>query len=550
MIDPALTRLMMMLMRAGLRHAWRSIKKPAGAFFAVFMLAMISFGVLPSLAMSLTSDHAARSMFGNFLAGSLPVIMFVMTALLIASDSGEGLLELKPAELQFVLAGPFTNSHILSYRLVTLLVGWIPLSAFFSLILLPRFGSFVGGFFGIALGGSFIMLIAFQYTLIKPRVPPLATQSVRLLALLSIAAIAIESSMRIIGSPEAYSLELISGSISGGWAATILGIPFRPFAAMMESGLDVSLVANLAWALGLMSVMLLSCYQTNGGFSELAVAGVGRRIKKLERVKGGNVYGISSKRSERTQWLPMFGWMGGFGPVAWSQITSVLRRTGRLIPGIVVLACIATAAVAVFLRMEPDGLPEPQRVYAVPIAIGASVYVGFLFVMTAQTGFTANRRLLTWYQVMPIHPFAIATGMASGTVTVLIAIEFAFCLPALVVTTQTWIASLSLMFAGASFSLAFSTVINFIAVVTGLRPMPQGTPDVFQGARGLIFMFVMGLTMVPIILFGAGTAALAGGILGFSWTACSIAGGLGMLMPMPILWWHSGNRFVQSEPTD
>ena len=236
--------------------------------------------------------------------------------------------------------------------------------------------------------------------------------------------------------------------------------------------------------------------------------------------------------------------------MAWSQVTSVLRRTGRLVPGVIILGCVTAVSAALVIRMDPAAMPAQLRLYAVPVSIAATMYVGFLFTMTAQTGFAASRRLLTWYQVLPIHPLAIAFGMVCGTATILIAIEFAFCLPALAVTTRPWIDSLSQMFAGAALSLAFASTINFVSAVTDLRPMPQGTPDVFQGARGMIFMFVMGLTLIPIVSFGVGTAALAGAILGVSWPVCAISGGLGMLAPMPILWWYSGHRFVLSEPTD
>ncbi|MCA9139297.1 MAG: hypothetical protein KDB00_21130, partial [Planctomycetales bacterium] len=218
MIDPALAKLMRMLSWAALRHVGRSVKKPAGAFFAVFMIVMVSFGALPSIAIALTSDHTSRSVFANLLTGNLPVLMFAMTALLIASDSGDSFLELKPAELQFVLAGPFTDSHILSYRLLTILLGWIPMSAFFTLLMLPHFGSFLGGFIGLVLGGTFILLVAFQYTLVKSRLPPGVLKLIRLLALIGLAAICVETSMRLIRSPEAYSIQLISTSINGGWA--------------------------------------------------------------------------------------------------------------------------------------------------------------------------------------------------------------------------------------------------------------------------------------------------------------------------------------------
>ena len=457
------------------------------------------------------------------------------------------MLELNPPELQFVLAGPFSNSQILSYRLLTFGTGWLPLSFFFSVFLLQHFGSLLGGFLGIALGGAFITMIAFQYTLVRSRISPGGLRAIRWCVASSLVLIATEVAYQVLRSPEAYSIELISQAINGGWAARGLTFPFRPFALLMESPLGMQWLWSLLMSVGLVAAITISCYRTNGGFSELAVEGVVRRQQKLERIRGGNVYGMSTSRTERSQLLPAFGWLGGVGPVAWSQITSAIRRTGRLVPGIIIIGIVAAIAAAMLLPVFPDAIPDPARTYAVPIALGASAYVGFLISTTAQTGFSANRRLLTWYQTLPIRPMAIAMGMVTGTATVLLAIECAFCLPALVVSSLTMVQSLSVVFAGASFSLAFASMTNFISAVTGLRPMPGGTPDVFQGARALIFMMILGLSMTPILLFAVGSAAVAGALVGFSWTFCSIAAGLAMLAGLPAMWWYAGIRFVDSE---
>ena len=354
MVDPALTLLIRMLMRAGLRQAWRSMKKPAGVMVTLFMIGMMSFGLIPSIAMAVTSTEQTQSAFSALLTGSIPVLMFAMAAALVATDSGEALLELRPPELQFVLAGPFTNSHILSYRLLTMLIGWVPLCMFFALFMLPHTGSLVGSFFGITLGGAFITLIAFQYTLVKPRLPPGVLSIIRLAALFGLMFIALESSVRVMGSDDPYSISMLSQAINDGWSARILSFPFRPFAAAISGPIDHRLLLNIAMSFALVTLAGLCCYRTNGGFSEMAVEGVARRKKKLDRIKGGNVYGVSTRKKERSQLIPTLGWMGGVGPVAWSQLTSVLRRTGRLVPGLICIGAVAAVVAAVLLQLYPD----------------------------------------------------------------------------------------------------------------------------------------------------------------------------------------------------
>jgi hypothetical protein len=538
-----------MLIRAGLRQAWRSMKKPAGMLVAIFMIAMLSFGMLPSFAMVLTSANQTQSEFSSLVTNSIPLLMFAMAVALVATESGNALLELRPAELQFVLAGPFTNSHILSYRLLTMLIGWMPLCMFFALFMLPHTGSLVGSYFGIAFGGAFITLIALQYTLLRPRLSPNVLRLIRLGALFGLMFIMLEASLRVMGQDDPFSISKLSGAINEGFAARILSLPFRPFAAAISGPVDQNLLLNLALSFALVASAAFCCYRTNSGFSELAVEGVARRRKKLERIKGGNVYGFSTGKAERSQLIPMPGWLGGAGPVAWSQLTSTLRRTGRLVPGLICIGVVAAAVAAVLLQLYPDAIPKTLRFYAVPIALGVATYIGFLVTMTAQTGFSSNPRLLVWYQTLPIRPMAIAIGMSVGTIALLVSIQAAICLPAIVVTSQSLLQSLAICFLGLAFNVAFASTINFISATTDLRPMPQGTPDVFQGARGMIFMLVLGVAMLPIVLLGIGSAGIVGAILGYSWVTCSVAAGIAIMTIPPLLWWVSGEQFVKKELT-
>lgn len=545
MIDPALTLLMRMLMKAGFRKAWWALKKPSVAIMAFLMCGMISSGFIPAIVLAFTSDAQTTTFVSPYLAGSIPVVMYMMAAFMVATAAGAALLELRPPELQFVLAGPFTNSQILSYRLMTLTIGLIPLSVIFTLLTLPHAGSLIGSVFGVALGGAFITLIAFQYTLLQPRLPSGVLTTIRLAALLSVMLIVLETARNVLISGDAYSAEMISGALSDGWAASLLSLPFRPFANTFSNPMGFTMLINVGMSLGIVALATISCYRTNAGFCELAVEGVARRTQKLERIRSGNVYGHSIRKAERRQLIPELGWLGGVGPVAWSQLTSALRRTGRLVPGVIMLGIVAAIAAAVLIRIYPEALASDQRTYAIPLALGVSSYVGFLVSMSAQTGFSARPRLLTWYQVLPINPFALSVGMNAGTAALFVAIQFAFCLPALAVSNLALIPSVSILFAGLAMSVSFATTINFVCATTELRPMPQGTPDVFQGAKVMIFMLVLGLAMLPILLLAAASASIAGFAFGFSWATCSIAAGLAVFSVQPILWWISGQRFLR-----
>lgn len=140
--------------------------------------------------------------------------------------------------------------------------------------------------------------------------------------------------------------------------------------------------------------------------------------------------------------------------------------------------------------------------------------------------------------------------MIAGTTSVLAALHLALLLPAIAITTQSWAHCVALLFAGLAIDIAFASAINLVSATTGLRPMPQGTPDAFQGVRAMVFMFAFALAMFPSIISGASGALVSGAIFGFSWAGCAIGAGLAIIAIQPFFWWVSGERFVQSEPQE
>ena len=59
----------------------------------LFMLTMLSFGLIPSLVMAVTSSGQSNSAFAALLTGSMPLVMYAMAAAMVASGAGDTLLE-------------------------------------------------------------------------------------------------------------------------------------------------------------------------------------------------------------------------------------------------------------------------------------------------------------------------------------------------------------------------------------------------------------------------------------------------------------------------
>ena len=547
--DPALTQLTRMLTKAALRQLLRLVKRPIGAFFAIFMLVVFSAGAIPNVVLAISGQAATGGMIEQ-MGAALPLMMYAGLVMLILGDGSDSLLELRPPELQFVLAGPFSDAQILSYRLLTLSLGWIPISFLFTLFLLPQFGSLVGGVVGITFGGAFLTLLSLMFTLSKPSLSRVMVQTIRLGLLLVVLGIAAETVVTVFRSGDSPSLLALAKLAAGGWVASISCAIFQPFTQALQCGYGIRLAVWACLSLSMVVLATVGCYRVQTGFAELAVAGVIRRQAKLDRIKSGNLYGSKNRKATSLWTLPSFKWLGGVGPVAWLQILSALRRTGRMLPGLFGLSLLATCSLAAILSAYPGILSGSKRQFAVLIALGIAAYVCLLVSLTIQTGFNASERLLTWYRTLPLRPSSIAAGMAAGTSVVLIAIQTAAFLPALVVTSRPLVESFAIYFAVGCFFVSYSTQMNLVSVTFQLRPMPQGTPDVFQGARAMLYMMALSVAMLPAILFAAGAAGIAGAIIGFSITTCAIAAGLMLLAIQPAFWWLTGDRFISRDAVD
>lgn len=516
---------------------------------SLVLLTIIGVAIVPSLALAIMNPDIIASPMKSFAAPLMPLVLFVVANQLVASDAGQKLMELRPPELQFVLAGPFRPSQILTYRLTILGFNWTLMSLFFIVVLLSHFESVAGGYLGILLGGSFIFSLSFLRALVTPRLTPSTIHSFRIGLRLLLLAILAEVAFLASRSPQSFTPEGISSLLGSSYLASVLGYPFRPFAYLLQCKIGWALVAN-ALIGGLMVVASIACcYRFNDGFSELAVEGVARSKERKARIRGGNLYAIKPKGTSTITRVPEFGWWAGAGPVAWTQVAMILRRTGYLIPGILTLGLFGSIGIFVAIGSGVFTMSPQMQSSSFLIAMGIGTYVSFLILMTTQLGFSMNQSLLTWYQMLPIGPLPIGIGMIAGNLVILFSIRLGFSLVGWSLSDQSWTDNLIYALGFTAIDVSMASVLNLISAATALRIQSSGTPDIFQGARAMVFMLAAAAAMTPIVLIGVLGAAIGGGILGFAVAPCVLTASLTVFAMMPLIWWLTGHRFLSRELT-
>ena len=547
MISPSLNRLSLLLMRGSVRKFFRLLKSPSGLVMIVMMAGIFAVGVLPGFVLSFQQHEIPDSPTGKIFNAVFSVLLYATLVVVISTNGAKTLLELSPPELQFVLAGPFTDSQILTYRLQTIFCAWIPIAGLFSLILSPHFGTILGSFLGIIVVAMFLIVTSLCYSLATAKLSKSARTAIKTALQFVLLLCVIEIAVSVTGADIDWSIASLSDLISQCKLVALLDVCFDPFRTILFSTQPSEIFSGMGICSLLVLAVTVACYRFNSGFAELAVEGVGRRKKKLQRIKSGNVYGSIAKNAVRKRSLPSFPWLSGAGPIAWSQTTMVTRRIGKLLVSMLVLGGAVSIVMGIYLQIKPEFLSETQRGFAVPVALGAAIYVGFLVSMSAQTGLAANPRLLFWYQTAPVKPLWLGAGMVAGTVILLAGVLVAFFLPGLAITSHHLVESLAIFLAALSFVVSFASTMNLVVAVTGLRPMPTGTPDVFQGARAMVYMFVLGLAMIPTILFGVGTVGISAALFGLGWIPCGLSLALVIFSFQPIMWWLTGSRFQTRE---
>ncbi|MCC9601805.1 putative ABC exporter domain-containing protein [Stieleria sp. JC731] len=548
MIHPALVRLTWMLTKAGLRHLYKRIKTPAGAVFAVVILGFLGFAFGPSLILLNKPTDLKFEGLATYGWSVGPVALFSAAVIAVLTDSGKSMLDLRPPELQFVLAGPFTSHQILTYRLWTIGMGLAPVCLMCSLGLKPHFQSWIAATIGVFLSIFFIFLIAFHYTLLLPRLSTFAVRSIRILLLGASAAVAAESAYNILQYSDELNFPALADCIGHSYTGTVFGFLFRPFAFAALSPLDSSLLLWASVSFGLLSLVTISCYINSVGFAELAVAGVARRQKRIERIRSGNFHGASRNDSKQYQSpIPTLPFMHGAGPIAWTELTTMMRRTGKLLIGLMLLSLVASITGIFIVNVHPETLNPNFRTYSPFIGFGTACYVAGLISVGNAIGLARPSKVLTWYKLVPIDPLAIAVGALAGQGAIFFCIQFAIQLPTIIISSNSLLQSASMLVPGFAFAIVLSSLTNLIATLTGLRPIPQGTPDIFQGTRVLFFMLLLGIGMIPPAMTALGTSALVASIFGMQLASFALGGSAGALVWVPAIWWITGRKFHQSE---
>ncbi|MFG0264026.1 MAG: putative ABC exporter domain-containing protein [Rhodopirellula sp. JB055] len=264
-VDPALTRLTGVLLKSALRQLARHLKTPSGLFVGLMVLGTVGMGLMPMIIANQTGSLDDIKMYST-VTSTTPLMMLVIVAMAIYFDIGQQITELRPPELQFVLAGPFTDHQILSYRLMTLAMTWVVSSCLMAVFALPGAGSYPSAVLAIYTGGMTVTALTTLHAISKPMV----SSTVRTLyasVLLGAVALLLVTSLPLGMSDDGFSWQAWLQGCQSSRLGTMLTLPFVSFGKLLSAPIGVGFLGWAGVSMATLVVGFGACYWVNVGFA-------------------------------------------------------------------------------------------------------------------------------------------------------------------------------------------------------------------------------------------------------------------------------------------
>ena len=463
LLHPALRLLMRLQLQARLRRLKGACRTWKGRLVLLIGLALGGLWIVGT-ALSLgagrvTPDPATiRSLAAMGLAG-----LTLMTVLFGGTQGG---IPFPPAEVEFLFPAPISRRQLLLYRIIRAMLIGLPSALLFS-------------FAQLMLG------IAREATAARSR-------RLILIAAVGLAGLVVATSQ---ASPElsVSGLRTFAESVAG----RIILAPFRPFTAVLTATSTGELLRSGAVCASILGGLVAIILRLDRNFMEAAVSASERATVRLADARRGKLVFHRGNRFLIRYRAPRLPRMGGAGPIAWNQLTSLIRSAGS----VALVAGIASAG-----AMMPTMFgSSPAAGQLLPMAIGMSLV---LLPQFLQYDFRSELDRMPVLKALPLRPVAIVLGELLTPVLLTTCLQAAM----LVVLAVAGTIPGHRLLVVAGFLLPANLLIygaeNFAFLLYPFRVAPSNTPDL----QSMLRVALTTMLKLAILALAAGTAAGLGGL--------------------------------------
>jgi hypothetical protein len=505
----ALLLLLRMNAFATIRRLVAGIRTPKGALVSLFMLGFAMLILVPNAAMFFNRDGPPPSL--AFIEYA-PLALFAYMILTLLTSAGEKAIAFSPSEVDFLFTAPFSRRELLVYKIVGTVITSVAMGHFMAAACAFHF--FHHFFFaaaGLSMTLLFIPLAGMLITLIGQVVAEHAFSRGRqllALVLLALFGLAILEAMKGVDIAGLDDLSSWAREISGSTMGRVVLAPFAPFCNAMAAENASSFMIWISCAMLINGVMIGGILLTDANYLETAARVSQRVYEAKQRIRrSGGAPSLVTSKSVRWR-LPMFARMRGFGPMAWRQLTCVLRQSKGIL---IVMGIVAACFVLPNLGDISGQIGQSPTIVA--ILLGAVSYISLLFSIQSPFGFRADIDHIEVFKALPIDPFPIAAGQLVGSVILFTSLHWSVSIVGIAITGQWYGLWLAAMAIAVPLNLLMFSIANGLFLLFPLRG-GAGGQNVQAIGQSMLFMTCQIFAVLGAVLISGIPAGVAYALTG------------------------------------
>lgn len=482
-----------------LRYAMRNASSVRGVLFLLVGLFFFSVWLLSLL----FNPSAARGPNPEYLERFGPLALLGACLLNLFLSSGERVISFRPAEVDFLFAGPFTRRQLLLYKIAGI-VATVLFQALFFMLLFHTWGNRpVTAYLGMVLVLLFFQFFTLALTMLASTVGARAYSRGRKVVLVLLALVFLAVAVQAARGNDDPMEMLARLEQSPAWQAarTPLSWFVKAFRAT-DFWPDFASYGGLALLVDLVLVGVV--FALDAQYLEASAAASERMYQRLQRLRSGQGVLAASGLSGKARFsLPMPPRLGGVGPTVWRQWLVVVRS---FLPLLLLLG-LGGASIAMALAGEHLDEEGGARVRML-----AAMLVGFPVLMTPAVlcDFRGDVDRMDVLKALPIRPIwltvgqllapSLLIGALQGIVTLILQGILGRIEPLLLIVPL-----LALPVNFVVFGLE-----NLLFLLFPVRMVAASPGDFQTSGRYMLILFAKFLCLGPIIVAAVLTALLIG----------------------------------------
>jgi hypothetical protein len=479
-VDRALWFLLWLRWVSWVRRRGRNLRTVKGILLTVFGF-LVFVPWLLSMLLAPRSPLTAEGLENAHRYGPLALLAYCLLSLTFTT--GESVIPFSPAEVDLLFPGPFSRRQLLAYKL-SFNFGMSLISAlFFVIFIRSPLRSVLAAYVGLVLTLAFLQLFGTALGLLANSIGVRAYSRGRKVVL-GLAAAGVLGTLLYAGRdlPEMRPGELFAYLEHAPWFQALL-TPLRWFIYTGTAdglGPDFFRWAGLSLAVDLGLAVVV--FALDAHYLEGSAAAAERLYARLQQLRSGGAAAVSLRISGKPRLrLPALPWWGGAGPVAWRQLTTVLRSRGPLV---LFLFLLIAAAGPVVIRISS----RDDKAASFFVA-GVGMMTLFLNTLVA-FDFRSDLDRMDVLKTLPIRPAALAVGQLIAPTVLVSALQWLMIAVLILVAPDGTAVYVGVALLAVPFNFFLFGLENLLFLLFPTRLVPTAPGD-FQAVGRQLLLFLL-----------------------------------------------------------